>query len=310
MDRQQFARLGIQSFVGVPLTAGGAVVGAITVSSFRGVREWPDRVTQRLRLLGEIFVNAIQRQRSQEELQRLRDELAHVARMVTMGALSTSIAHEVNQPLCAILSNAQSTARLLSNKSIPQQILYEALEDIANDARRASDVVARIRALGKRTALHCLPLNLNDVTREVLPLVRDDLMRRGISLELALAEPLPRVQGDRVQLQQVILNLIVNSAEALERVPEESRALTLRTASGEDATVTLQVEDSGPGLDESSLERVFEAFFTTKPQGTGLGLAISRSIIKTHHGRLWASRGAGPGTTFHVSLPAMQEVAP
>jgi signal transduction histidine kinase len=230
--------------------------------------------------------------------------------MVTMGALSTSIAHEVNQPLCAILSNAQSTARLLSNKSIPQQILYEALEDIANDARRASDVVARIRALGKRTALHCLPLNLNDVTREVLPLVRDDLMRRGISLELALAEPLPRVQGDRVQLQQVILNLIVNSAEALERVPEESRALTLRTASGEDATVTLQVEDSGPGLDESSLERVFEAFFTTKPQGTGLGLAISRSIIKTHHGRLWASRGAGPGTTFHVSLPAMQEVAP
>jgi len=280
------------------------------MSSYSEECEWPEQVTHRLRVLGRVFTNAIERQRGQAELQRLRDELAHVARVLTMGALSASIAHEVNQPLCAILTNAQSTARLLSNKKIRRQILCEALDDIASDARRASDVVARIRALGKRSALHCLPLNLNDLIREVLPLVRDDLMRRGISLELALAESLPRIQGDRVQLQQVLLNLIVNSAEVLERVSQESRTLTLRTCSEEDGRVTLQVEDTGPGLDESCIDRIFEAFFTTKPQGMGLGLAISRSIIIAHRGRLWASCGAGPGTTFHVSLPALQEVSP
>jgi signal transduction histidine kinase len=304
----QLASLGLRSILFVPLRVSGAIVGSLAVMCYRRERAWPPLMAQRLRLLGEVLANASERQRGQAELQRLRDELAHVARTITMGSISTSIAHEVNQPLCAILSNAQSTARLLTNKTVRPQLLHEALEDIANDARRASEVVARIRSLGKRSAFRRQPLSLNDVTREVLPLVRDELIRRSVSLELALADSLPQVQGDRVQLQQVVLNLIVNSAEALERVPLESRTLTLRTSSSEDGLVTLQVEDSGPGLDESSLEQVFEAFFTTKPQGMGLGLAISRSIIDAHHGRLWASRGADPGTTFHVSLPAMQEV--
>ena len=163
-------------------------------------------------------------------------------------------------------------------------------------------------ALGKRSALRRQPLSLNDVTREVLPLVRDELMRRSVALELALADSLPQVQGDRVQLQQVVLNLIMNSAEALERVPRESRTLTLRTSASEadgplpEGHVTLQVEDSGPGLDESSIEQVFEAFFTTKPQGMGVGLSISRTIIESHGGRISAHSNPDGGTSFRFTL--------
>jgi C4-dicarboxylate-specific signal transduction histidine kinase len=297
--------MGIQSFMAVPLTVGGATVGAITLSSYRRERDWPAPLAQRLRLLGELFANAIARQRGQEELRRLRNELAHVARIVTMGTIATSIAHEVNQPLCAILSNAQSSVRLLAkSRGVPAQA-REALQDIASDARRASEVVERIRAMGKRDTRQSEPLVLSEVTREVLPLVRDELIRRDVSLDMSFAEALPPVTGDRVQLQQVILNLIVNGAEAMESVRAGSRRLKLSTAC-EGETVTMRIEDTGPGLDASLFDQVFDAFFTTKPHGMGLGLAISRSIIRGHGGNLWATRNIGPGTTFHIALPVMQ----
>jgi signal transduction histidine kinase len=307
LDREQLAEAGIRSFIGVPLRLGGAGIGGIWVASYRAEQRWSETVASRLLLLGGILTAALARKRDQEEMQRLRDELAHVARIVTLGAVATSIAHEVNQPLCAILSNAQSTMRMLANDRTPRQTLSEAMEDIASDAKRASEVVGRIRSLGKRGALRRAPISLNDLIREVMPLVRDELLCKEVAVSLELAEALPRICGDRVQLQQVILNLIVNSCEALERVEVGARSLTLRTCRDESGMVTLQVKDSGPGLDPAAIERVFDAFFTTKPTGMGLGLAISRSIIKAHRGRLWASPNTGPGTTFYVALPALRE---
>lgn len=436
-EREYCDRSGFKSHLAIPLRIGGLVLGFIGFGSFRAYRGWPDELVPRLRLVGEIFTNALARRRADQELrrseqhyrelaettravpweldpgtrriryigpqavpllgypledwygegswaahlhpddrgrvvgalddaarrgagleldyrmlsasgdevwlhhlitapcpdsptrtlrgvlidvtarraaegeaQRLRDQLARVARAATMGELAAAIAHEINQPLCAIVSNAQAAQRLLAAEAADLAEVRETLRDIAADSRRASAIIARIRTLLQNRPPERAPLDLNDAIREVVALVQHRLTRNGIALTLDLAADVPPVLGDRVQLQQVVLNLLVNAVEALGRVESGPRELSLRSArDGRDA-VGVTVGDSGPGLAPGDAERAFDAFFTTKPGGLGIGLAISRSIVAAHGGRIRADPDAGRGTAFHFSLPAAREAPP
>jgi C4-dicarboxylate-specific signal transduction histidine kinase len=233
-----------------------------------------------------------------------RSQLTHLSRVAMLGELSGGIAHELNQPLTAILSNAQAAQHFLANKNAEPGLLAEILQDIILADQRAGDVIERLRAMFKRGETRFETLDLNRVVREVLSLVHGDLTTRGVEVTLRLAPHLPEVRGDRVQLEQVILNLVVNGAEAMAGSPQKDRMLTIHTLATANR-VHLNVIDRGPGL-AAPPEKLFEAFYTTKAHGLGLGLSISKSIVKSHDGRLWASTRRGGGAAFLVTLPSLK----
>ena len=217
-----------------------------------------------------------------------------------MGELSTSIAHEVKQPLFAIVSNAQ-TARKLLNREVPDVgEVSEALEDIADDGNRASAIIDHIRALVKKEHRSISDLDLNQVAKDAAAFAEPELRKRNLQLEAELAAELPSISGDPVELQQVILNLLLNGAQAMK--DSASRQLQLRTGV-EDGSVQVAVRDQGTGIDDETMNRLFEPFFTTKPDGTGMGLAINRTIIDAHGGRIWAERNDNGGLTFYFRIP-------
>jgi C4-dicarboxylate-specific signal transduction histidine kinase len=234
-------------------------------------------------------------------LEIARTELARVSRLTTLGELTTSIAHEVSQPLGAMVASAGACARWLAANPPAFAEARAALDNIVADGKRAREVIARIRALTKRQAPRMELLDLNRKIREVLALTEQELRSHDIVLETRLDSTLPQVTGDRVQLQQVLLNLIVNAIEAMSAVNDRPRELTIVSAQGKDGVV-VEVRDSGIGLDPDRAERVFEAFYTTKTEGIGIGLSISRSIVEAHSGRLWAAANEPHGAVFRFSL--------
>ncbi|HSC70097.1 MAG TPA: PAS domain S-box protein [Candidatus Methylomirabilis sp.] len=242
------------------------------------------------------------RRRAEGEADRLRRELAHMSRVTMMGELTASLAHELNQPLTAIVSNASAGERFLAAPVPPLGEVAEILADVAADAQRAGEVIRRLRSLLKNDTTRFLPLDLNEVIREVVALTQTDALIRHHPIELVLAPALPLVRGDRVQLQQVLLNLVLNGMEAMEAQPPAARRLRIQTLRAGPA-VRVAVQDRGPGLPPDKLETVFDAFFTTKAQGMGMGLAISRSILEAHGGRIWAENNPEQGATFWFSLP-------
>ena len=221
-----------------------------------------------------------------------------------MGELAASLAHELNQPLAAVVSNAGAAQRFLDGEPPDLAEVRETLSDIAEDGLRAGEVIRRLRALLKREEPAREPLAANRVVREVLGLLRNDVSLRGVSVRTELAEGLAPVRGDRVQLQQVLLNLLLNAMDAVRDAAEGERKITVLTSAEEEGAVQLAVADTGPGLDEEQLGRIFEPFYTTKPDGLGMGLAVSRTIIDAHGGKLWAENSPDGGATFRVSLPA------
>ena len=226
--------------------------------------------------------------------------------MTTLGELTASIAHEVNQPLAAIIADASACLRWLAAERPDLDSIREALDSVVKDAERAAEVIVRIRALLSYSPVTREPCDLVDIVHDVLPLAGPELRRRGIVLETALAPDLPRVIGDRIQLQQVLLNLLVNAGEAMrETQPERRRVVVRSSAECRDGEVwaILAVEDAGPGFRELDEARLFEAFYTTKPGGLGMGLSISRSIVERHGGQLWGTSNPGRGATFHLALP-------
>jgi PAS domain S-box-containing protein len=235
-----------------------------------------------------------------EALRETRMELAHVNRVTTMGQLTASIAHEVNQPITAVITNAQAALRWLERPDVGEA--QRALAQIVKDGNRASDVIGRIHAFMKRAPRRKDGLVINEAILEVIALTRGEVVKNGVSVQTQLAEDLPPVQGDRVQLQQVILNLIINAVEAMSGVSEGARELLISTGKAESDAVLVSVCDSGPGLAPASLERLFEAFYTTKPGGLGMGLSICRSIIEAHGGRLWATGNIPQGAIFQFTL--------
>jgi C4-dicarboxylate-specific signal transduction histidine kinase len=260
-----------------------------------------------------MFVSYVtERKRAEEKLHQAQTELAHVTRMTTMGELAASIAHEINQPLGAIVNNGNACNRILSEKGCPAEA-RECLNDIVKDAIRASSIIVRIRALMKRTPPEKTQLFLRDVVTDVLALAHAELTRHEIVVHTTFEPELCIVSGDRVQLQQVMLNLLINGIEAMRDVVESDRMMSIREVreTREDQPfVLLSVKDSGRGLNPGNMDRLFEAFYTTKPQGMGMGLRISRSIIEAHGGRLWGTPNVGPGATFQFILPLEQKAGP
>jgi signal transduction histidine kinase len=237
-------------------------------------------------------------------LQKAQAELAYAARVMTMGELAASLAHELRQPLTAILSNAQAALRFLAAASPDLDEVRTILADIVADDQRAGEVIHRLHQLLRRGELERRPLDLNEVIREVVRLMYSEVVMKNVTVILDLGADLPPVPGDRVQLQQVILNLLINGVEAMSVVEDRSRELLIRSCRHGSRDVLVVVRDVGIGLDPAQAARIFDSFYTTKPKGMGLGLSISRSIIEAHGGQLWAAPNEGYGTTLQFTLPA------
>jgi signal transduction histidine kinase/GAF domain-containing protein len=250
-----------------------------------------------------------QRRLSEEALSKARSGLAHVARVVSLGVLTASIAHEVNQPLSGIITNSNTCLRMLAAEPANVEGARETARRTIRDGNRASEVIARLRALFAKKEATIESVDLNEATTEVIALSLSGLQRNRVVLRTELADDLPPVMGDRVQLQQVILNLLLNASDSMSAVDDRPRQLLIRTERDERDRVRLTVQDAGVGFDPLAADRLFEAFYTTKNHGMGIGLSVSRSIIESHHGRLWATPNDGPGATFSFSVPRSTEGA-
>ena len=248
-----------------------------------------------------------ERRHAEEALGRLRSEIAHMARITSLGALTASIAHEVNQPLSGIITNANTCLKMLAAN--PPNVLgaRETARRTVRDGNRAADVIRRLRALFSKRDVAIEPMDLNEGAREVIALAWSDLQRSRMIVRSELADDLPLIMGDRVQLQQVILNLLLNAADAMEGVEDRSRQVLIRTEPENGGCVRLSVQDAGVGFDPQAGDKLFEAFYTSKGDGMGIGLSVSRSIIENHGGRLSAALNDGPGATFSFSVPVRRE---
>jgi C4-dicarboxylate-specific signal transduction histidine kinase len=246
-----------------------------------------------------------------EALNRARSELAHVARVSTVSALTASIAHEVNQPLSGIITNASTGLRMLDADPPNVDGARETVRRTLRDGNRASEVITRLRALFSKKEFALEPLDLNEATREVIALSLSELQQHRVVLQLELTADLPNVTGDRIQLQQVILNLLRNASEAMVDVHDRPRQLLIKTEPENGDRVRLTVRDAGVGLPPQRLTSLFDPFATTKSDGMGIGLFVSRSIVERHHGRLWAEpNDGGPGAMFTFSIPREAESEP
>jgi PAS domain S-box-containing protein len=262
----------------------------------------------RLEYLGAVQ-DVTERRLSEEALGRLRSELAHMTRVMTMGQLTASIAHEVNQPLSGIITNASTCLRMLAADPPNIDGALETTRRTIRDGNRASEVITRLRALYSKKEGSPESMDLNEATQEVIILSLSELQKNRIILRPEFTEELPQVTGDRVQLQQVIMNLLRNASDAMSGVDDRPRELTIRTEREEGDRVRLTVRDAGAGFDPRAMDRLFEAFYTTKNDGMGMGLSVSRSIIESHQGRLWATLNDGPGATFSFSIPCASKGA-
>jgi PAS domain S-box-containing protein len=296
---------GLKAGFAFPVIAAGQVIAVIEFF-LREPKDEDDRFVKMISAIGTQLNVALERKRAEEQLRRAQADLAHASRVTTMGELAASIAHEVNQPLGAIVGNADICLGWLGGQGpLDVDQLRDAIEDIAADGRRASEVIARIRGLVKKNVPEPAAVNINDVAQEVNSLVEHEVQRKGVKLDVTLAPALPLVLGDRVQLQQVLLNLMMNGMEAMLGVEPDQRKLTVTTSVTKGDQVLVTVRDSGVGLKPDQFEQVFKPFHSTKESGMGMGLAISRSIVESHGGRLWAEPSRAPGATFKISLPAV-----
>ena len=256
-----------------------------------------------LAAMGSVTFLALRDKSAQQALRQAQTELAHASRLTAMGQLTASIGHEVRQPITSSIINARAALRWLDRPTPDLEEAKEALAHIVDDANRASEVLNRIRDLARKALPRQELLDINGTVRELIELTSSEAIKNGISVKIELVEGLPPVLGDRVQLQQVILNLVVNAVEAMSETSESFRELRVSTAQTPSGDVLVEVRDSGPGVRPDGFDQLFEAFHTTKPSGLGLGLSICRSIVEAHGGQLWASANEPRGAIFHFTVP-------
>jgi len=308
-DREVFREAGTKSNVTIPLRVGGVVVGALLFGAVRFEKHWSEQEVQRLKLVAEIFGNAFERKRAEAEIRRLAEELRQVSQVMTMGELTASLAHELNQPLGAILNNAKAARRLLTAETPDLIEIEAALDDIIRDDARAVDIEKNVRAMFQRGEAKMTPIDVRQLVIEVARIVNSDARMKEISWSLELPDSLPRVRGDKTHLTQAILNLVVNAFDSVCE-DEGPREVVLRADQEGPNRVHLSVRDSGKSIDAKVIPNLFEAFYTTKPRGMGMGLTIVRSIIENHGGRTWATRNPGRGTTLEFVLPVEPNTRP
>jgi len=273
-----------------------------TNQTAREVERLLTNIRERERVEDALREQLTERKRADEALREAQAELAHVTRVTTLGELAAAIAHEINQPLAAVITNGSACLRWLAGTTPNLDEARQAVGRIIRDGNRAGDVIAKIRALLRKTSTEKEPVDMNETIREVVALAQGEVQRNGVTLRAELEGDVPPVRGDRVQLQQVVLNLIMNGIEAMASVADRRRELLICSRQHESDKVLVAVQDSGIGLDPQRMERIFDAFYTTKSEGMGMGLAISRSIVENHDGRLWAVPNDGPGATFQFTL--------
>ena len=289
---------------GFPILLGGEVLGVMEFFSHE-IRE-PDRdLLNMMATLGSQIGQFIERKQAEDALRHAQMELAHVTRVATLGEMTASIAHEINQPLGAIVNSASACLRWLEAQKLEEA--RRSASRVIAEGHRASEIIGRIRALAKKAPLRKDWLAVNETIYEVIALAHSEVQRNGVALETQLSDDVPVILADRIHLQQVILNLMMNAIEAMSGAGEGPRELLVRSRTDETQGVLISVQDSGPGLDPKSLDHLFDAFYTTKPQGLGMGLAISRSIVEAHGGRLWATTNAPHGAVFQFTLPIGSE---
>jgi signal transduction histidine kinase len=295
------ARERLHAAFGFPILLGGEVLGVIEFFS-REIRQPDQELLATLATIGSQIGQFIERKRAEEALLRAQSELAHVTRVATLGEMTASIAHEINQPLSAIMNNANACLRWLTADNI--EAARQSAERIRADARRAGEIINRIWSFAKKASPQKDWMDINHTIRDVIALARSEVERNRVALETQLSDTLqPLIFADRIQLQQVILNLIINAVEAMSEMSGDPRQLLIRTDTDESRGIVVAVHDSGPGLKPEDLHRLFTPFYTTKPQGMGMGLAICRSIIEAHGGHLWATPTDDRGATFQFTLP-------
>jgi PAS domain S-box-containing protein len=250
-------------------------------------------------------IDITERRRAELDFEQLRNELAHLSRLTTIGELAGSLAHEINQPLTAILSNAQAAHRLLSRETPDLEEVSAILLDIVDSDMHAGEVISRLRAMLRKQDDRYERLDVNEIVQEVLKLARSDLLNNGVAVATELENGLPAISGDRVQLLQVFLNLLLNGCDAMGEEPRVRRRLLFETRSWDDGGIHVSVADSGTGIPEAEIARIFEPFFTTKGHGMGLGLSVCRTIVAAHGGKIWATNNSAAGATLHLVLPAV-----
>jgi signal transduction histidine kinase len=301
--------IGFKSIVAVPFKVGGIIDGGVSFGSILRERTWSARIVQRLRLVAEVFSGALERQRSAAEIRRLSAEMRQISGVAMMGELTASLAHELNQPLGAVLNNARAARRLLAARKPDLKEIGDALDDIARDNSRAVETIRQLRALFQRGEIQMLPLDIQSIFHDIDRIVREDAQSKKIDLQIEVPASLPTVAGDRTQIMQAILNLVSNAVDSVCETGHEPRVVALRASAREAGHLHVAVCDSGKGIDSTILPRLFDAFFTTKSTGMGMGLAIVRTIVETHGGRLWATQNPGRGATLEFELPAASDPA-
>jgi signal transduction histidine kinase len=300
--REAFRLVGNKSNITVPLRVGGLVIGALLFGAVISEKHWSEQEVQRLKLVAEIFGNGLERKRAEAEIRRLSEELRQTSQVMAMGELTASLAHELNQPLGAILNNAKAVRRLLTAKTPDLAEINEALEDIIRDDGRAVDIVKNVRAMFRRGEGKMSAVNVQELLLDVARIVSADARTKRISWSTELPDSPALVRGDHTHLTQAVLNLVMNAFDSV-CDNEGPRKVTLLAAREEVDEIRVAVRDSGKGIDAAVMPRLFEPFFTTKPSGMGMGLTIVRSIIENHGGRIWATQNPDRGATLQFTLP-------
>ena len=303
-DRQSFLRYGPKSNVIVPIRVGGSVIGGMSFASVRRERSWPADTVREFQAIGEIFGVGLERKRAVVETLLLRNELNYVSRVTTMGELAASLAHELNQPLGAVLSNAEALQAMLVSERPDLEEIRAGIADIIQDDNRARETIQRVWALFRRVKGANSKIDIVELLSGIYRIVRSDALLRNISLKMDVKQPLPVVFAERVELQQAIINLILNAFDAVASSDDGSREVRVEArAAGENNEVEVLVRDTGTGIAPEAISQIFDPFFTTKPKGMGMGLAIAKSIIVAHEGTLSVRPNSARGTTFEIRLP-------
>ena len=298
---------GFRTALFIPMVKDEKAIGVLSVGR-TCVQPFTDKQIELVTDFAAQAAIALQMTRREREYRQVKDELAHANRLATMGQLTASIAHELKQPLSAAVTNGDASLRWLRRQSPEIEKATQSVEQIIKDVMRASDVIDRIHGLVKKHAPRMEKLDINGAILEVVGLIQSEVVKNGVTARMELAESLPHIQGDRVQLQQVILNLMINAIQAMSDLAERERELHVTTELIASEGVRVGVRDSGPGFSAENLQRLFAPFYTTKPNGMGMGLSICQSIIEDHGGRLWANRIDPQGALFQFTIPVTQPI--